>query len=343
MTRADKLKAKGFNFIKLELEADFNREGEYCDYCDEGSICCEECDGDGEIYEDCETCNGTGTVTEDNQEVECSDCDGSGNNNHDCEDCDEGYVTCPECHGNYDGNDGEEINIDTFGVEFQKLLPKNIQDSLIYLKAYRDGSVDTEVTLTYPVEFVDETPQVIEIMNKLATKYRRDMGTENAGLHISISADSNPDKSTLDSNCMSNFKAQVSKLLAGMYLIASGNEWTRSFEYRGRTPISDSEKYSAIYTHGGRFLEYRIFDTCYHKPEMVLDFVDMIIGTLKFYSKSKNMLDDYLTTGMKQEQHLKEAFIDEDSRKRAIREMGYLLSKGKVDYHLEKLKMKGDK
>jgi hypothetical protein len=344
MCRCDKLKAKGFNFIKLELEGDLNRGGDYCDECDEGYVRCSECDGDWEI--ECETCGGRGTVTtevEDDEgntseeEIECSECEGRGQ--FYCDYCDEGYNTCDNCGGDYDNCESGDCSIDDFGEKFKELLPKKIRESLTYCESYVDGSVDTEITMTYPVEHIELTPKIIETLNRTADYFGKEIETSNAGLHISICSTPNPDDSKLDDECMKNFNREVKKLMAGMYLIASGGEWTRGFNYRN-PQISDTEKYSAIYSHRGKFLEYRIFDTCYEKPKMIMDFIDMIIGTLKYYSKTKNRLDDYLSTGMKVESRLKNAFIDEESKKRALREMSYLLSKGKVDNHIKKLDIK---
>jgi len=300
-TREQKLKDKGFNFIKIELEADFNTAGQYCQNCDEGYVTCPDCDGEG-----CEEC--------DYQEV----------------------IECPDCNGQYTGT---RLRMDEVQRVFKRNLPRKVRDNLAYIRAYRDGSVDTEITLTYPVKYADLTPDVLEAFNATASHFNREIGVRNAGLHIAVSSTSNPSDSSLDSGAMKNFYKQIPKLMAGMYLIASGQEWTRSFEFR-LPKVSRSEKYSAIYTHGDRYLEYRIFDTCYHDCKMVLDFIDMIIGTLKYYdAKAAPRLDNHLVTGMNMDKKLKDSFINEESKKRAIREMGYFLSKGRVNKHMDKLKM----
>ena len=93
-------------------------EGEIveCDMCDEGTLTCEECDGDGEI--NCNACDGEGDYTcpmcdEGEISVDCRTCNGNGEIRVDCEECDDGvgevgFVECEECDGTGEDDDGKQ-------------------------------------------------------------------------------------------------------------------------------------------------------------------------------------------------------------------------------------------
>jgi hypothetical protein len=90
-----------------------NGRSAYCDYCEDGVVQCNDCDGDGHNYCDecdsdgyinCARCGGEGTIDGescsscDDGTVSCEKCDGDGNIS--CSSCDgDGHYTCPECGG----------------------------------------------------------------------------------------------------------------------------------------------------------------------------------------------------------------------------------------------------
>lgn len=94
-------------------------EGEFgdCEICDEGTLTCDACFGDGEVA--CNDCDGEGDYT-------CEECDGVGEVNKycepcdaqgairvDCEECDNGvgevgFVECEECDGTGEDDDGKQ-------------------------------------------------------------------------------------------------------------------------------------------------------------------------------------------------------------------------------------------
>jgi len=73
-----------------------------CEYCQEGGITCEDCEGEGSIEVDgyqerCETCDGDG-------EIKCEDCGGTG------------QVECPTCEGTGEVQSETDINYEIIFV-----------------------------------------------------------------------------------------------------------------------------------------------------------------------------------------------------------------------------------
>lgn len=95
-------------------------------------------------------------------------------------------------------------------------------------------------------------------------------------------ASDSSDQNHLDPVKLIIFKQAMSKLLPALYFLATPSAKARPLEYR--TPQISDTKYSAISTRGGRVLEYRVFETCYQRPEMLLDYVQVIAKTLEFYA-----------------------------------------------------------
>ena len=71
-----------------------------------------------------------------------------------CGDCSNGEVTCSPCDGRgyFDGDDRIENFHDDFLSAFKAKFG-NTKECLKYLGIYKDGSVDTEVTLTLRVKY----------------------------------------------------------------------------------------------------------------------------------------------------------------------------------------------
>jgi hypothetical protein len=90
-----------------------------------------------------------------------------------------------------------------------------------------------------------------------------------------------PCRVRLPSSKVQNFKTEVGKLLPALYFLGASGHRTRSMSYRN--PKIEDDKYSAICTHNGTAFEYRVFETCYDRPEAIYDFVQVIANTLKFY------------------------------------------------------------
>lgn len=284
-----RLKARGFNYLKLELEAQVgisSGDHEACQYCEEGQVECSNCEGEGTLK--CTKCNGNGerqlinrkTHQPFGSEVECPSCEGNGNIT--CSNCDgDGRVTCQECNGDYESKSNGDL--ESFQEDFSDKLDC-LGVTPVYMKVYNDGTVDTEATLTIKVEDITEVENILIAFRDLCHNYG-DCETDYAGLHITVMETSDYNSlSSLPSVKIENFKREVAKLVPCLYLLASENgERTRSTHFR-MPQISANDKYSAIFTHHDTCLEYRIFDTCYRQVNRMRVFLNTICETLKFYS-----------------------------------------------------------
>jgi hypothetical protein len=266
------IKSKGFSHIKVELEAELNRgdnDRSDCPDCDEGFVHCENCDNSGYV---------TATDQSGNDyEVECLPCNG------------EGTQECGGCGG----RGVQESSWDTNDCQrwiTERLAPE-INKAFTYVDFYDDGSVDSEITFTLPIDKAHYTIDIIKAFRDLAETITGDNGNgidiSGSGMHIAIlPSGSYPSSKRLNARYIENFKREVTKLLPALFFSASHCEITRDLDYR-HPRITDDEKYSAIYTLGDRCIEYRLFDTCYDQPEAFFDKVEVIAGTLKFYSRQK--------------------------------------------------------
>lgn len=252
--------------VKVELEANFNR-GE------DDSSDCFECDGRGDYT--CGECDGHGFLTDDADElsIDCEACAGSG------------YLECATCDGH---GVVDEVYSDFSDVDYchQYILDRvdtYARNALTYSRFYYDGSVDSELTFTLPVERIQHIPKFIRAFQKIGDKTGH-CDVSGAGMHIAVLPDGVYPSETerFDEAKMDNFIAQNQRLLPALFFLGTANAKTRDLRYR-QPRVSSEERYSAIYTMSGRAIEYRIFDTCYDKPEMVFDYLAVIANTLRYY------------------------------------------------------------
>lgn len=269
------IKNAGFSHIKLELEAQLDR--------DEGESECWECDGRGEVS--CSQCDGEGAVEEQQYVgrdwrtnwVECDECDGQGERS--CSDC---YG-----HGTVEGssNYGDEGTCDQFIRDY---VSKEAREALVYGDFYNDGSVDSEYTFTIPIEKSQYLVEYINAFSALADEIGNGIDVDGSGMHISvIPAESEgryPVRNfEMPEEKLDNFQNEVTKLLPALFFLASNSHRSRNLGYR-MPRVSNEDKYSAIYTHGGTCFEYRLFETCYERPEAIFDYIAVVANTLKFYA-----------------------------------------------------------
>lgn len=164
-------------------------------------------------------------------------------------------------------------------------VSKEAKDALIYSKFYNDGSVDSEFTFTVPIDKAPLVVEYIKAFKLLAAKIGNGLEVEGAGMHIAIlnSPDGNyPGGNNLDLLRATNFKKTMTHFLPALYFLGSADH--RSRELRYRRPLIDlTSKYAAISGEKHVF-EYRLFETCYDRPEAILDFICVIAATLKFYN-----------------------------------------------------------
>lgn len=280
------IKDAGFGYIKVELEAQLRRpyednDGEYvtCSDCDgDGHHQCEECDGEG--YNEVELTRPDGSQSDITEEITCDDCYG------------DGHIDCNECDGSGEvyeeyGSEGDFGNVEQCQEFILDNISKEAKDALIYGRFYNDGSVDSEYTFTIPVEKVNLLPEFVDSFNKLAEAVGNGMDVDGAGMHIAVLPhESNgrypvPSSFEMPSDKLQNFTTEVTKLLPALFLAATSGNFTRALNYRN--PKIESDKYSAIHIVNRRALEYRLFETCYQRPEAIFEYLATIARTLEYY------------------------------------------------------------
>ncbi len=304
--------------IKVELEAQLGRRTQRtntCDECDEGSVTCGECDG---AYRwDCGNCQGSGTDEDiEGDTIDCADCDGTGNQY--CDYCDEGYRTCNDCDGNWQGdaveeesNYGETINCHIFimkelnrlglteyRADEQITLAHGIRTKwhpiapLKYAEFYNDGSVDSEFTFTLSLEdnrSVLILPKVIEVFKKLADEVGNGLTVTGAGMHMALIND--PQCLYPTNNYQElpyiHFRRGMTMLLPALYFLGTSSNVTRGLGYR-RPGIDAGSHRTAIDYRGGA-VEFRVFDTCYDTPEAILDNVVVMKNAMKYWSRKPQL------------------------------------------------------
>lgn len=265
----EQIKKAGFSHIKVELEGDIGRDGEQE---------CSDCYGEGR--EDCDNCSGEGYVetgqytriSDEPVREECDDCYG------------DGRIDCSECGGS--GEMGNFMEEDTCEEYMKSHVPSDVLDRLTYGRFYEDGSVDSEFTFTVPIEAIEDVPVWMKAFIALSDECGGRLDVRGAGLHVGlIPTASNgvyPSRARLDSDGIANFKSEMTKLLPALFFVASAGHQSRDLGYRHASIGED--KYHAISTHDDTSLEYRVFETCYDKPEAFYDYVKVIANSLKFYA-----------------------------------------------------------
>jgi hypothetical protein len=290
----------GFSHLKVELEGQLYREDAAitCEACQDGYMNCPGCGGEGVV--NATIVKPDGAIYSTGEAQDCDSCRGDGG------------LTCTSCHGSGDvGTWGDNQRCHQFildyvlkhayGSSYAEMREKNpVPDNLHYdIHAttfygmpdltfgmfYHDGSVDSEYTFTIPVEKADVLPVYLKAFDALGDLCSG-VQTSGAGMHISVLPRENngryPGDYRMPERRVQNFTREVSKLLPALFFVGTAGHQTRPLNYRAPR-ISNSSKYSAIYTHARTCFEYRVFETCYDRPEAIFDFISVIANTLKFY------------------------------------------------------------
>lgn len=333
LAAVERLKKKGVTAIKVELEAELNRDShrvddddQSCPDCTYGRVNCDTCDGDAEVQ--CTTCEGYGTTTVDGAEVVCGFCEGEGLVA--CSDeCDDGYFDCSTCDGegviapdttdtNWHSESvcanwllqriaaktGESFSGDDEEYQFTDPFPW-----MSYAYFYEDGSVDSELTFTIRLDdptVIFKLPLILDAWNEMAAEMGEDVDVRGAGMHMALLWDkdarypSSADDYTREHDSMSNrlpeaqltnFKRSMTQLLPALYFLGTGSTRSRGLGYRlpkisvdyRRDSQHGNPKYSAIVYKQGA-MEFRLFDTCYDQPTIILDNIVVIANTMKYLS-----------------------------------------------------------
>lgn len=266
-----RIKQAGFSHIKVEFEADLGRCNDYdsCDYCGgNGRSNCDSCEGEGFL-----DTGETTRVSGDTVYSECDDCYGEGTQN------------CYECDGEGNVNSGFSNEDDCAEYMISHVGPE-VASHLTYSKFYEDGSVDSEFTFTIPVEYAKDVIAWSNAFKALGDECGQ-LDISGAGLHIAvIPSESNGyypvNRNTLNYDGVMNFTNQVTKLLPALFFLASADRHSRPLGYR--MPQIAEEKYSAVSHHDSSCFEFRVFETCYDRPEAFFDYLETIANCLKFYA-----------------------------------------------------------
>lgn len=261
--------------IKVELEGQLNRRNRLID-CPEGCLSPRDC---GVCYE--------GRI--DDPECSCGDCE------IDCEECrGQGYI---ECEHAQDLRFGSESFCQQFMLE--KLAPFGlakkvgsewvVDGPLVFAKFYRDGSVDSEFTFTLKMDNPENVlllPKFIDVWNELVEANGEGCDVRGAGMHMSVLNTKNAyyEKDEWhggastgrsgDTTRFSNFRKSMTLLLPSLFFLGASSGTTRPLRFR-KPQVASDHKHSAISWFCGA-LEFRVFDTCYDKPEHILDNVVVI-------------------------------------------------------------------
>ena len=276
----------GVTGIKIECEAQLNRGD------DDNS--CSYCEGDGYTYD------------EDEDRIDCDNCDGSGRAGGNG-----GWEDSLDCHDFLleqlvaiglaeESDEGYEPNT---GRYHSYRLANNYRPKypLVYSKFYVDGSVDSEWTFTLALddpENIQFLPKLIDAWNSLTEEVTGgEYDTSGAGMHMALinSEDCSYPYEPLSGqrDYFNNFAKQMNLLMPALFFLGSCDNVSRSLHYRKPGVGGSGNKYQAIHYNGA--LEFRLFETCYNRPETILDNVVVMAKALRFWSRERHNLSKICT------------------------------------------------
>lgn len=291
-------------------------EAQDCDYCDnDRRVNCDDCDGTAMV--DCSDCSGRGQrrqlstgnmvthrACSGTGQVDCESCAGTGE--VECDECETPEATCAGIHLN--GG-----TMATFNDYFlSKLVPLGLAEesdvgfshrgntyarkhrpigALKYSRFYVDHSVDTECTFTLSVEedpsVVLKLPEIVRAFTSIADIIGNGIDVRGAGMHMALlnSRGAVYPYEHFDEQRFRNFQKSMHLLMPALYFLGSVDETSRGLHYR--QPYVNSpghgSKYWAVNYAGGA-LEYRIFETCYQRPEAILDNIVVIANCMRHWT-----------------------------------------------------------
>lgn len=163
-----------------------------------------------------------------------------------------------------------------------------VKGALSYLEVYNDGSVDTECTFTLSLKDPDNIfllPKIVQVFVDMCNEYGNEFDTDGAGMHMALlnTSDYDPDRglSHEDVAKFNNFKKSMAGLMPTLFFLGANSPASRGMNFR-RPGVGYATHRAAIDWRGA--LEFRVFDTCYDKPEAILDNVVVMANCLKFWS-----------------------------------------------------------
>lgn len=261
--------------------------------------------------------------------VECSSCEGSGTLY--CDYCDEGWVDCYDCEQIEEARlsqaQSDTPNWDSVVVchdwLLERLVPYGLAEAipedeedykdcygevlamkyrpigaLKFSKFYFDGSVDSEWTFTLSIEDDPSValmaPKFIELFKALGEAVGGSFDISGSGMHTALLFGENAVyPSTTNERMMQrfhNYKRSMRLLLPAVYFLAASTDVSRGLGYR--YPDIGYESHRTAIDFRGGALEFRVFDTCYDHPEIILDNLVVMKNTMKFWT------DTYKPSGL---------------------------------------------
>lgn len=182
----------------------------------------------------------------------------------------------------------------------------HVMGPLVYADFYNDGSVDSELTLTVALDNAENVlllPKIVKIWDRFMQAVSEETGmtpeVNGAGMHMAfLNSPTCTYPTRFQSNQLvryENFRRSMGLLLPALYFLASSDDTSRPLQYRepkvtmydGGRSWDDRrmDKFSAI-TYNQGALEFRVFNTCYDHPEVILDnFVVMSNAVCKYWRK----------------------------------------------------------
>lgn len=323
------LKKKGVTGIKLELEGTMQRRNISIQYDR-----CDDCSGNGS--RDCTACSGLGWQVDSEgfeTDDECETCESAGR--HNCESCAGAGRTARDGQVDW-SSDGIAFRwfinklAEKVGQSVRRSPTSNQMSNpfpwLSFAKLYYDGSVDTEVTFTVRLDNEENIfliPKVLEAYKEMADAIGQGLDVRGAGMHTALIFDEDcfyPSRGTwpFTEEQTTNFQRSMIQLLPAFYFLATATKRSRFIGSYRPPRVGGSGKCTAIGYNGGA-IEFRIFDTCYERPEATLDNIVVLKNAMQYMSsryKSPNIAKEVgrssISFGNDDNQELSRLYITAD-------------------------------
>jgi hypothetical protein len=218
------------------------------------------------------------------------------NDENDCAELIAGYLAealghnLPELYDDDDGNEGTQAT--------------NPFPEISFFRFYNDGSVDSELTITVKLDKPENIyilPKIVEVWNTFCQEAGNGyIDLDGAGMHMALlnTSDASYPSTPTEANRYRfwNYRKSMTMLLPALYFLGTHCDRSRGLEYR-RPIVSTTdmdhgyEKYAAV-NYGCGALEFRVFDTCYDKPEAILDNFVVMANTMRYWTTT------YRSSGM---------------------------------------------
>lgn len=249
--------------------------------------------------ETCWSCDGEGTHECENTHAVLLDQNGTPvehgwgpESEESCAECVEGYISCDACGGSGRTGNDSEWGDRQCQAYIMSHVSQDCRDATTYSGFVYDGSVDSEFKFTVPLtwEGLGYAIEYIKAFKALANAIGNGLDVQGAGMHLTILRSQDGTYPRGNANIeplpFENFKANMTRLMPALYLLASEDNKSRPMGFRRPGVQLDSHGHAISGAGGGSTgaLEWRVFETCYRRPEMLLDFICVIAKGLSFYA-----------------------------------------------------------